>query len=88
MTGNKEREIWITIPVKTEWNHLAKTNLTNEELQLKLKAIKNNLSEFLDEFEIYDSVPSDYNEDDLGSEISISDFDGNNIASHNLNEKC
>lgn len=88
MTGKTQRELWVTVPVQTEWHYLIETDLTDKELQSKLESSKGNFLEIMNEFQILDSEPSEYEDYDDRNETVIKDDDGNTIAYYNPNESC
>jgi len=83
-----KRELWVTVPVQTEYHYLIETELTNEELQSKLESVKGDFFKILSEFQILDSMPSDYEDYDDRNETIITEGESNTIAYYNPNEAC
>jgi hypothetical protein len=82
------RELWVTVPAQTEHHYLIKTELTNEELQLKLESVEGNFFKILGEFQILDSMPSDDEDYDDRNDTIITEGETNIIAYYNPNKAC
>jgi len=82
------RELWVTVPVQTEYHYLIETELTNEELQLKLESVEGNFFKILGEFQILDSMPSDDEDYDDRNDTIITEGETNIVAYYNPNEAC
>lgn len=83
-----ERKVQVRIPVQTDLHLWILTDLTDEELQLKLNEVKGDFQKIMHNFEISDSIFSEYESYDDRNDTEIIDDKGKQIAYYNPNEAC
>lgn len=80
MTGKTKRQLWVSVPIKTDVNILIETELTDGELQKELDSVKGNFLLLESKFEVLDTCTADFEEFDDTSYTEIVDNDNNQLA--------